>query len=171
MGEVGKMGSLASAIDVHAEMASIENAMQHTQQAGQAFAAKRHEAVEAAQQELLCSPEIIKQGGLARSTINGEWEECHCVLTKAGRLHWFADASSVGKEGGHAVLSRCQFEEGDAPAFYLMESGLPIAKTLAVLGGAPKQRRLGFKAASVEECCEWAIALREVIGGGGGGGS
>ena len=105
-----------------------------------------------------------RQGGLALQDASGTWNECHCVLTKAGRLHWFADVGSVGRKGGLAVLGRCQFEQGDAPAFNLVEqTGPPIAKTLAVLGGMGRLRCLAFKAASVEECCEWAIALREAI--------
>lgn len=103
---------------------------------------------------------MCRQGSLALQGPSGAWDECHCVLTKAGRLHWFA-GDSVGVDGGQAVLARCQFEEGDAPAFNLVEkTGAPIATSLAVLG---KQRRLAFKASGVEECCEWAIALREAI--------
>lgn len=60
MSDVAEAVSLTSAIDVGAELAAIEAEVQHAQQAGQAYAAKRHDALQAAQEELLCSPEIMK---------------------------------------------------------------------------------------------------------------
>jgi len=66
-----------------------------------------------------------------------------------------------GSRRRHAILRvvRCQFEQGEAPIFNIMESG----------GGGwlnmKGNRKATFKAASVEECCEWAIALREAIAG------
>ena len=53
-------------------------------------------------------------------------------------------------------LSRCEFEQGKAPVFNLLESGVG-----SWLGRG--SRKCTFKATSVEECCEWAIALREAI--------
>lgn len=56
----------------------------------------------------------------------------------------------------YVELCRCQFEQGKAPIFNLVESG---AGGWLVRGN----RKCTFKASSVEECCEWAIALREAI--------
>lgn len=49
---------------------------------------------------------------------------------------------------------RCQFETGEAPEFNLVETSA---------GMFGRTRRMIFKAFSVEECCEWAIVLREAI--------
>ena len=51
---------------------------------------------------------------------------------------------------------RCQFENGEAQAqeFNLIE---------VAAGVFGRSRRLIFKASSMEECCEWAIVLREAI--------
>ena len=51
---------------------------------------------------------------------------------------------------------RCQFETGEAQA---QEFNL-IELAAGVFG---RSRRLIFKASSMEECCEWAIVLREAI--------
>lgn len=53
-------------------------------------------------------------------------------------------------------LCRCQFETGEAPEFNLVEMGP---------GMFGRSRRLIFRASTVEECCEWAIGLREAIRG------
>lgn len=50
--------------------------------------------------------------------------------------------------------NRCQFETGEAPEFNLVETAT---------GMFGRSRRLIFKASSVEDCCEWAIVLRESI--------
>ena len=46
---------------------------------------------------------------------------------------------------------RCQFEQGKAPVFNLLES---TAGAVSWLGG--RARKVTFQAPSVEECCEWA---------------
>ena len=51
---------------------------------------------------------------------------------------------------------RCHFETGEAQA---QEFNL-IELAAGVFG---RSRRLIFKASSMEECCEWAIVLREAI--------
>ncbi len=53
-------------------------------------------------------------------------------------------------------LYRCQFETGEAPEFNLVEMAP---------GMFSRSRRLIFRASNVEECCEWAISLREAIRG------
>jgi hypothetical protein len=46
---------------------------------------------------------------------------------------------------------RCQFEQGKAPVFNLLEAG---SGAVSWLSG--RQRKVTFQAPSVEECCEWA---------------
>lgn len=154
----------------------------------------------------------------------GSWAPSHCVLTRAGFLHWFKSMESPERVdvlslsecdlgdlrvtwgcdlGGiwhchcrvlHAncppqlplpntqrcaakpsallrqvpVLSRarpqcltsssicltpgkCQFEQGKAPVFNLVEAS---GGAVSWLGG--RSRKITFQAPSVEECCEWA---------------
>jgi hypothetical protein len=53
-------------------------------------------------------------------------------------------------------LAKCQFEAGTPPLFNIVEvstKGWIIATT----------RKFTFQATSVEDCCEWAIAVREAI--------
>lgn len=63
---------------------------------------------------------------------------------------------------------RCAFEAGQAEArcFNLVEE--PGGLREALLGrwslGGLKPRKVTFQAPSVDECCEWAIAVREAIG-------
>lgn len=54
-------------------------------------------------------------------------------------------------------MARCAFEAGEAPIFNLVELG--SGGWLSIKGS----RKLTFKAPSIEDCCEWAIALRESI--------
>jgi hypothetical protein len=48
--------------------------------------------------------------------------------------------------------------QGEAPVFNIIESEVGSIKSMFSKG-----RTNIFKAPSVEECCEWAIALREAI--------
>lgn len=46
--------------------------------------------------ELFCSPEIIRQGELEAWDGSGSvWLHGHCVLTRAGFLHWFKSADDT----------------------------------------------------------------------------
>ena len=84
---------------------------------------------------------------------SGKWADCHFILTRSGFLHWLADAADIAPLGS-LNLGKCQFEAGEAPKFNINEQ----------LGGLfAKGRRMCFEASSVEDCCEWAIALRETI--------
>jgi hypothetical protein len=53
-------------------------------------------------------------------------------------------------------LSRCEVEQGEAPVINLIEGGIASWLTRG-------SRKLVLKASSVEEYCEWALALREAI--------
>lgn len=86
-------------------------------------------------------------------TGTGKWSDCHFVLTRSGFLHWLTDAESYVPLGS-LNLSKCQFEAGEAPKFHIIETSA---------GFFAKAKRQLFEAPSVEECCEWAIAIRESI--------
>jgi hypothetical protein len=97
-------------------------------------------------------------GSLAGGSGAGAWRRAHCVLTRAGFLHAFASMDAAAPID-MLSLHRCQFEAGEAPVFNLFEAGAGAVPSW--LGG--RGRKVTFKAPTVEECCEWAIALREAI--------
>ncbi|KAG2499380.1 hypothetical protein HYH03_002955 [Edaphochlamys debaryana] len=122
------------------------------------LASRQAECLHSVCHELFCSPEIARQGDLQIwEGANEKWRKCHFVLTRAGHLHWFTKAEDV-RPLDSLALARCAFEAGKAPRFNILES----AKGAGWLGGI-RGRRVTFQAASVEECCDWAIAIREAI--------
>eukprot|EP00879_Flechtneria_rotunda_P026042 GHRR01027718.1.p1 GENE.GHRR01027718.1~~GHRR01027718.1.p1 ORF type:complete len:207 (+),score=78.50 GHRR01027718.1:616-1236(+) len=124
----------------------------------QQLAARQADSVATVSQELFCSPEIIRQGPMqAWNSRTSTWTAAHFVLTRAGFLHWFSSMESVVPLDTPLNLCRCSFEAGQAPMFHLVETGS---------GGwlvGRNSRKVTLQASSVEECCEWAIALRESI--------
>lgn len=90
--------------------------------------------------------------------VSNMWQDCHFVLTRAGFLHWFHDTANFVRPLDCLNLARCQFEAGEAPTFNLVENN-----TGRLWFFSNWVRTIAFKASSVEECCEWAIALREAI--------
>lgn len=96
----------------------------------------------------------FRQGQMARWVSgSGKWSDCHFILTRSGFLHWLADPQDVTPLGS-LNLPKCQFEAGEAPKFNINEHQ----------GGFfGKSKRMCFEASSVEDCCEWAIAVRETI--------
>ena len=84
------------------------------------------------------------------------WLDAHFVLTRAGFLHWFRSMEDV-RPLGCLNLACCGFEQGKAPCFSLEE------RQEAGWLKAGRSRRCQLQALSVEECCEWAIAIREAI--------
>ncbi|KAF6255933.1 hypothetical protein COO60DRAFT_1531877 [Scenedesmus sp. NREL 46B-D3] len=122
------------------------------------LAARQAEAVCCVSQELFCSPEIIRQGTMELwQPKSSSWGGAHFVLTRAGFLHWFRSMDDVAPQEPPLNLCRCSFEAGAAPVFHLVEAG--SGGWLVGRGS----RKITLQAASVEECCEWAIALRESI--------
>lgn len=97
---------------------------------------------------------LCRQGQMARWVSGiGKWSDCHFILTRSGFLHWLADPQEVTPLGS-LNLPKCHFEAGEAPKFNINEQQ----------GGFfSKGKRMCFEATSVEECCEWAIAIRESI--------
>ena len=101
---------------------------------------------------------MCRQGDMARwLPVSNMWQDCHFVLTRAGFLHWFHDTESV-RPLDCLNLARCQFEAGEAPTFNLVENN-----TGRLWFFSNWLRTIAFKAPTVEDSCEWAIALREAI--------
>ncbi|GIL72842.1 hypothetical protein Vretimale_4499 [Volvox reticuliferus] len=122
------------------------------------LAARQAECLHSVCHELFCSPEIVRQGDLQIwEPATQRWRKCHFVLTRAGYLHWFTRAEEV-RPLDTLTLTRSTFEPSKAPRFNILE----MPKSSSWLGGI-RGRKLEFQAASVEECCDWAVAIREAI--------
>lgn len=138
------------------ELRELQEAANSSRETAEKLAAKQSESVRVACDELFCSPEIVRQGEMMWwDPHSSRWNPSHFVLTRAGFLHWFRSVEDVERLDG-LNLSRCQFEQGKAPVFNMVESGT---------GGwlLPRTRKITLQAPSVEDCCEWAIAIREEI--------
>ncbi|MEW5309558.1 MAG: hypothetical protein WDW38_001439 [Sanguina aurantia] len=123
----------------------------------QALAQKQALDIAGVCEDLFCSPEIERQGDMKQwSVLTSLWSQCHFVLTRAGYLHWFSSMGHL-QPLDMLHLARCQFEQGEASHFSITE-----VRSGGWLVGS-KSRKLTFQASSVEECCEWAIAIREAI--------
>ncbi|PSC67166.1 sulfur stress regulator [Micractinium conductrix] len=81
-------------------------------------------------------------------------------VPSGGQLPWGgADSWTAPLESLN--LSRCSFEEGDAPVFRIIEAAAGGLGGFALFSGRPRTQML--RAASVEYCMDWAIAIREAI--------
>ncbi|GFR41214.1 hypothetical protein Agub_g1886 [Astrephomene gubernaculifera] len=152
------MSSALRAIEPDSKLSNLRNLAAKATRTAEGLAARQAECLHSVCHEWFCSPEIVRQGDLQIWEQTGErWRKCHFVLTRAGYLHWFSRAEDVRPLDGLA-LGRCTFEAGKAPRFNILET----CKGSGWLSGI-RGRRVTFQAASVEECCEWAIAIREAI--------
>lgn len=151
----GMIGDMVSSSD----LAELTKSAQAVEERSKELASKQAENLEQVSEELLCSPEIIRQGDMARwLPVSNMWQDCHFVLTRAGFLHWFHDTQNFVRPLDCLNLARCQFEAGEAPTFNLVENN-----TGRLWFFSNWVRTIAFKASTVDECCEWAIALREAI--------
>ena len=82
--------------------------------------------------------------------------DCYFALTRAGFLHWFEGPEEGSFPADFLQLAKCQFEAGEVPAFNLVEKSSGVA-----LFGGGKSRLLCFRAPSIEECIEWAGAIKD----------
>ncbi|KAL3135857.1 hypothetical protein ABBQ32_007413 [Trebouxia sp. C0010 RCD-2024] len=140
------------------DLADLTRSAEAVEERSKELASKQAETLEQVAEELLCSPEIIRQGDMARwLPVSNMWQDCHFVLTRAGFLHWFHDMEHV-RPLDCLNLACCQFEAGEAPTFNLVEN-----HTGKLWFFSSWLRTVAFKAPDVDECCEWAIALREAI--------
>lgn len=108
-------------------------------------------------QDLFSSPDIIRQGAMQCWDPHGSnWLQSHFVLTHAGGLHWWRGTGPCSQQVDAVPLANCQFEQGKAPVFNITES-----TGGRWLGG--RERKHTFQALSIEDCCEWTIAIREAM--------
>ncbi|KAF5830160.1 hypothetical protein DUNSADRAFT_14937 [Dunaliella salina] len=101
------------------------------------------------------------------------WHKGLAVLTRSGFLHWVkGDVVDPGQEHRETFcLARCSFAKGEAPHISVEEAGwVGTHLGSSTLGTAlmpyvpyAQARKATLQAPSVEECCEWAIAVREAI--------
>ncbi|GMH33992.1 hypothetical protein BSKO_01826 [Bryopsis sp. KO-2023] len=126
-----------------------------------ATAAKGMEVMHVEEETLRCgdlfsSPDIIRQGSLeVRETGSMNWSTGHFVLTQSGFVYWFLGARAGAIPSDSINLGKSSFAGGDAPEFKIVEgSGMGLFGT---------KRTMVFKAPSVEDCCEWAISIRETL--------
>ncbi|KAG2442831.1 hypothetical protein HXX76_002910 [Chlamydomonas incerta] len=156
--DLHSMNDVLQAIQPEVKLSTLRDMAATATRTAAGLGARQAECLHSVCHELFCSPEISRQGDLqVWEPATERWRKCHFVLTRAGYLHWFPKAEDVRPLDGLA-LARCAFEAGKAPRFNIIET----AKGGGWLGGI-RGRRLSFQAASVEECCEWAIAIREAI--------
>ncbi|KAG2450052.1 hypothetical protein HYH02_000156 [Chlamydomonas schloesseri] len=156
--DLHSMNDVLQAIQPEVKLSTLRDMAATATRTAEGLGARQAECLHSVCHELFCSPEITRQGDLqVWEPATERWRKCHFVLTRAGYLHWFPKAEEVKPLDGLA-LARCAFEAGKAPRFNIIET----AKGGGWLGGI-RGRRLSFQAASVEDCCEWAIAIREAI--------
>lgn len=133
---------LSATVDSHAKMAGnmeVQHAEEESLRCG----------------DLFSSPDIIRQGELeSRETGCVEWSQSHFVLTQAGFLYWFTGKRAGSVPTDSINLSRSSFTGGNPPEFKISET---------VQGIFSSKRTLVFRAPTVEDCCEWAISIREII--------
>lgn len=104
--------------------------------------------------ELFTSPDIIRQGPL--QILDEEtraWKNARFVLTKAG-LYWFMPENSTPCPDDYLMLARTSIEQAKAPGLKLVQEGSTLFSW---------RRAVILRASSIDEYCEWAIALREAI--------
>lgn len=105
--------------------------------------------------DLFSSPDIIRQGNLeVRESGSAHWYSSHFVLTQAGFLYWFSGKKPGSVPTDSVNLAKSSFTGGDPPEFKILEG------TQGLFGS---RRTVVFKAATIEDCCEWAISIRETL--------
>lgn len=105
--------------------------------------------------DLFSSPDIVRQGTLeVRESGSPHWYPSHFVLTQAGFLYWFSGKKPGSVPTDSINLAKSSFAGGDPPEFKILEG------TQGLFGS---KRTIVFKAATIEDCCEWAISIRETL--------
>ncbi|GAB4820234.1 hypothetical protein N2152v2_007280 [Parachlorella kessleri] len=169
-------------VDAEGDLGPFWQAAASAAATGGALSARQAETLDQISRELMASPHIVRQGEMERWEQGvGRWVPSLYVLTQAGFLHSFDSAAAGATKqqnqrgngrtwGGPATtpvtdsmnLSRCAFEQGEAPVFRLIET-LP---SLSLFGSKSRSRTL--KAPSIEDCLDWAASIRDSIAAAGG---
>ncbi|KAL6777953.1 hypothetical protein ACKKBG_A16340 [Auxenochlorella protothecoides x Auxenochlorella symbiontica] len=169
-----RLEALLESANMDADLAAFCDTAAHSVAAGEALAARQAGLLAGVRRELAASPEVLRAGAMeAWDAARGVWVPDRFVLTRAGFLHRLARSPGGDPEvsmvqgpptpvlAESVALARCTFEQGEAPVFRLVEIAAgSLARSLFL---APRTRARTFRTASVEECMDWAIALREVL--------
>lgn len=160
---------MVDGVDPHAGADPLEAAAEAARSSSAALAARQADSLSTVRQELLCSPEIMRQGEMAFQVAGGgEWSTCHFVLTRSCFLHWFTAVEKLSALDG-IRLAHCQFAAGSDSTFHIIEKHAPTTVMLPALEwlyaaiGRPRSRRLTLRGRDVDDSCEWAIAIRELM--------
>lgn len=160
------VAAMAEEVDPHSGAGSLEAVAEAVRSSSARLADRQEGFLAAVQQELMCSPEIVRQGELAvKVTSRGEWSTCHFVLTRSCFLHWFTSVDQLSTLDG-VSLARCQFDGGTDSTFQIVEKTTPMLHALEWLYaavGRPRSRCLTMRSLDVNDSCEWAIAIRELM--------
>lgn len=164
-----------SEVDCESDLESFTATAGNSVRNGDALSARQSDMVDHMWRELFSSAEIVRQGDLHRleesSGSKKEWARGYGVLTRAGFLHLFAFregepagmTSCVWTTAGGPMLSfnlaRCEFEQGEAPSWRLIEA--PAGGLNGWLG--PRARTVMLRTNDIDEAMDWAADLREVI--------
>ncbi|GAX78348.1 hypothetical protein CEUSTIGMA_g5790.t1 [Chlamydomonas eustigma] len=147
----------AHTVDTAAKLGKLSKAAATAEDIANKAAERHAQSVAGVCQELFCSQEIIRQGEMQYLDAPlSRWASGHFVLTRAGFLHWFRSIEEV-QPLGTLHLSKCQLEAGTAFCFHVLES-----RATGWLGST-RSYRFSLHAPSVEDCCEWVVAIREAI--------
>jgi hypothetical protein len=161
------------AVDAEADLDAFSAVAGNSIRNGDALSSRQVQLVEDLWLELTSSAEIIRQGEVERYDAGkNAWIRGYAVATRAGFLHWFSAAAADGHTREAAIgawgscgpstslnLARCEFEQGEAPAWRLIEgSSGGLNGWLGV-----NRQSLALRTSDVDVCMDWAADLRELI--------
>lgn len=163
------LSAALSAVDREGDLEAFSAVAQNSVRNGDALSTRQAELVDHLWVELNTSAEIVRQGEVQRfDSAKDEWRPGYAVLTRAGFLHWFNATghgqgtgawTPVGGPVSSLNLARCEFEQGYAPAWRLIDSGSGgLNSWLGV-----NRTSLSLRTTGVEACMDWAADLRELI--------
>lgn len=141
-------------LDEDEEVTDLKKSKRNSQISEQALRMQYEEQETMKFGELFTSPDIIRQGPL--QVLDEEtraWVNARFVLTKAG-LYWFLTENTTPRPDDSLVLARTSIEQAKAPGLKLVQDGTSYFSW---------KRAVILRASSIDEYCEWAIALREAI--------
>jgi hypothetical protein len=163
------------AVDAEADLDAFSAVAGNSIKNGDALSSRQEQLVEDLWMELTSSAEIVRQGEVERYDAGkNAWIRGYAVVTRAGFLHWFSAAESGGGGGGETAigawgtcggpsfslnLARCEFEQGEAPAWRLIEGS--SGRFNGWLG--VNRQSLALKTMDVDAAMDWAADLRELI--------
>ncbi|KAH7622906.1 putative 5-hydroxyisourate hydrolase [Nannochloris sp. 'desiccata'] len=173
-----RLSGALDAVDAEADLDAFSAVAGNSIRNGDALSSRQAQLVEDLWMELTSSAEIVRQGEVERYDAGKDaWIRGYAVATRAGFLHWFSAAAvsdgchgdtaeaaigAWGLCGGPRIslnLARCEFEQGEAPAWRLIEgSSGGLNGWLGV-----NRQSLALKTHDVDGCMDWAADLRELI--------